>query len=94
MREGEKMEPASDSDLAVPPRGAKKTSQLYLFNLPMEGEKTDESREIIPHVWEGVSAREWNDWRWQLRHRVTTLDQLKEIIDLTPEETEGINHSK
>ena len=88
------MEPASDSNLSVPSRGAKKASQLDLFPLRIEGEKIEELREIIPQVWKGVSEREWNDWRWQLRHRITTLEQLKEIIELTPEETEGIKHSK
>jgi len=94
MREGEKMEPASDSNLSVPPRGAKKASQLDLFPLQTEGGKIEELRETIPQVWKGISEREWNDWRWQLRHRITTLEQLKEIIELTPEETEGIKHSK
>src|SRR5512136_564532 len=94
MREGEKMEPASASNLSVPPRGGRRPSQLYLFPLQMEGERVEESRETIPQVWKGVSEREWNDWRWQLRHRITTLEQLKEIIELTPEETEGIKHSK
>ena len=94
MREGEKMEPASDSNLSVPLRGARTASQLCLFPLQMEEEKVEESRETIPPVWKGVSEREWNDWRWQLRHRVTTLEQLKEIIELTPEEMEGIKHSK
>ncbi len=51
MREGEKMEPASDSNLSVPPRGARRASQLYLFSLPTEGEKIDEWREPIPRVW-------------------------------------------
>ena len=60
----------------------------------MEGEKIEESRETIPQVWKGVSEKEWNDWRWQVRHRITTHEQLKEIIELTPEEMEGIKHSK
>jgi len=94
MREGEKMEPASDSNLSVPPRGVRRALQLGLFPLQMEGERIEESRESIPEVWKRVSEREWNDWRWQLRHRITTLEQLKEIIDLTPEEVEGIKHSK
>jgi lysine 2,3-aminomutase len=94
MQEGEKMEPASDSNLSVPPRGVRRASQLYLFPLEIGGEKVEESRETIPQVWEGVSEKEWNDWRWQLRHRITTLEQLKEIIDLTPEEIGGIKHSK
>jgi lysine 2,3-aminomutase len=94
MQEGEKMEPGSDSNLSIPQKGVKRGSQLYLFPFQMAGEKVEESREIIPQVWKEISEKEWNDWRWQLRHRVTTLEQLKEIIDLTPEEVEGIEHSK
>ncbi len=88
------MEPASDSNLSVPPRGAKKASQLFLFPLQPEGDRIEELRETVPQVWRGVSEREWNDWRWQLRHRITTLEQLKEVIELTPDEAEGIKHSK
>jgi lysine 2,3-aminomutase len=94
MQEGEKMEPAPEPNLPVPQRGMRRTSQLYLFSRQMEEEKIEEPRETVPQVWTGVSEKEWNDWRWQLRHRITTLEQLKEIIDLTPEETEGIRHSK
>lgn len=60
----------------------------------MEGEKSEATREGIPQIWKGVLEKEWSDWRWQLRHRITTLEKLKEIIDLTPEEIEGIKHSK
>ncbi len=94
MQEGEKMEPAPDPNLPVPQRGIRRTLQLYLFSRQMEEEKIEEPRETVPQVWTGVSEKEWNDWRWQLRHRITTLEQLKGIIDLTPEETEGIRHSK
>jgi lysine 2,3-aminomutase len=94
MQEGEKMEPAPDPNLPVPQRGIRRTLQLYLFSRQMEEERIEEPRETVPQVWAGVSEKEWNDWRWQLRHRITTLEQLKEIIDLTPEETEGIRHSK
>ena len=94
MQEGEKMEPASDPNLSVPQGGMRRASQLYLFSLQIEGEKSEEAKEVIPQVWEGVSEKEWNDWRWQLRHRITSLEQLKEIIDLTPEEIGGIKHSK
>ena len=37
-----------------------------------------------------VPAESWNDWKWQTRHRVETLEELKEYIDLTQEEEEGI----
>jgi lysine 2,3-aminomutase len=32
----------------------------------------------------------WNDWRWQLRHRLNTVDELRQLIHLTPEEEQGV----
>ena len=94
MREGAKMEPASDSNLSVPLRGTEKALQLLLFPSSSEGKKIEQTKEVVPSPWREVSEKEWNDWRWQLRHRITTLEQLKEIIDLTAEEIEGIKNSK
>jgi len=88
------MEPASDSNLSVPIKGTDGKLQLFLFP-GQEGEKRiEEAKELIPSIWRDVSEREWNDWRWQLRHRITTLEQVKEILNLAPEEIEGIKHSK
>ncbi|WP_206811689.1 lysine 2,3-aminomutase [Paradesulfitobacterium ferrireducens] len=42
--------------------------------------------------WSSVSEADWNNWQWQIAHRITTSDQLKHIIPLTPEEETGINH--
>ncbi len=94
MQEGVKMEPASDSNLAVPLKGTEKILQLLLFPVSVGPKKVEETKEVIPSLWREVSEREWNDWRWQLRHRITTYEQLKEILDLIPEEIEGIKHSK
>ena len=32
----------------------------------------------------------WNDWHWQVKNRVETLEDLKKYIDLKPEEEEGV----
>ena len=37
-----------------------------------------------------VPDEQWSDWRWQLRHRVTTLADLEPLVDLTPAERAGI----
>ncbi len=42
-------------------------------------------------LWKDVTPEEWNDWRWQVRNRITTLEQLKQIIDLNEEEASGVN---
>lgn len=43
--------------------------------------------------WENVTKEEWDSWEWQVRNRITSLDVLKEVISLTPEEEEGIQKS-
>lgn len=40
--------------------------------------------------WRDVSDHDWNDWHWQLKHRITTLEQLQRLMPtLTPEEIAG-----
>jgi lysine 2,3-aminomutase len=40
--------------------------------------------------WTSVSDSDWNDWRWQLRNRIATLEALEALMALTPEEREGV----
>jgi len=40
--------------------------------------------------WADVSEENWNDWRWQLKNRITNLDQLQRLLPtLSPEERAG-----
>lgn len=39
--------------------------------------------------WREVDDVQWNDWRWQLRNRITDLGQLESIVELTEEERRG-----
>jgi len=40
--------------------------------------------------WHDVSDADWNDWRWQLKNRITSLEKLQRFLPtLTPEEFEG-----
>jgi len=41
-------------------------------------------------LWQHVSAGDWQDWTWQLKNRITTLDQLERYMVLTPEERRGV----
>ncbi len=41
-------------------------------------------------IWARVDESDWNDWQWQLKHRIATLDQLEALLPtLTPSEREG-----
>jgi lysine 2,3-aminomutase len=50
--------------------------------------------EYQPNPWKEATQEEWDDWRWQLRHRVTRAEPLKLILNLSPEEIEAIEASK
>src|SRR3954463_14140234 len=40
--------------------------------------------------WGHVSDADWNDWRWQLKNRITSLEQLERLMPmLSPEEHAG-----
>lgn len=43
-------------------------------------------KELFPQV----TDEQWNDWHWQVKNRIETLDQLKQYITLTEEEQEGV----
>lgn len=47
-------------------------------------------RPSYPGFWREVSGADWNDWKWQLRHRITTLEGLERHLVLTPEERAGV----
>ena len=44
-----------------------------------------------PHPWEEVPLEQWNDWRWQLTHRLNSKEELSKVINLTPEEEEALS---
>ncbi len=40
--------------------------------------------------WRDVPNTDWNNWRWQLQHRITSAEQLQRLMPtLTPEEFAG-----
>ena len=48
-------------------------------------------KEFFPEV----TDQQWNDWHWQVKNRIETVDELKKYIKLTAEEEEGtVNRSK
>ncbi len=43
-------------------------------------------KELFPNV----TDQQWFDWKWQVKNRVETLEDLKKYVVLTPEEEEGV----
>jgi len=45
-------------------------------------------------LYKDVNPLDWEDWHWQLKHRIRSKDELTQIIKLTPEEEKGIDKAK
>ena len=41
--------------------------------------------------WADVPTEEWNDWRWQLKHRIRDLDGLERVVVVTPSERAALS---
>ena len=48
--------------------------------------KVNRRKELFPNV----SDAEWNDWKWQVKNRIETYEQLSKYFTFAPEEAEGI----
>jgi len=44
-------------------------------------------------LWENVTEEEWKDWKWQVRNRITTVEDLKKVINLTSKEEKDIEET-
>jgi len=44
-------------------------------------------------LWKHVTDKQWNDWKWQMSNRITSLSELEQVINLTKEEKQGIRQS-
>ena len=48
--------------------------------------KVNRRKELFPNV----TDEQWNDWKWQVKNRIETYEQLSQYFTFKPEEAEGI----
>jgi lysine 2,3-aminomutase len=48
--------------------------------------------QTIP-LWKEVTQDQWDDWRWQIANRITNVEQLAQVINLTESEKQVIEFS-
>jgi lysine 2,3-aminomutase len=44
--------------------------------------KVNRRKELFSHI----NDEDWNDWKWQVKNRISTFEELKKYIELTEEE--------
>ena len=45
-------------------------------------------------LFKDVNPLDWEDWHWQLKHRIRTKEELAQIIELTADEEKGLDKAK
>ncbi|MGF1630787.1 MAG: KamA family radical SAM protein [Kiloniellaceae bacterium] len=53
-----------------------------------------DSRTFRRRFFPQATPEEWNDWRWQLRHRIRSLAELERIFQLSPDEHAAVARHK
>jgi lysine 2,3-aminomutase len=53
-----------------------------------------DSRAFYRRFFPGSGAADWNDWRWQMRNRIRSLDQLSRIFRLSLDEQDAVLRHK
>lgn len=65
----------------------------------MEEKKLDVEFEEPPgkslrsRLWPEITTQQWNDWRWQMAHRLHSLDDFARVLNLTPAEISALSAS-
>ena len=52
-----------------------------------------EARAFRKRFFPGITQAEWNDWRWQIRNRIESLEELSRIVRLTENEVQALTGS-
>ncbi len=73
-RNGEAQRPVAE------PRGEVRPAEMVLRRFPA-GPRS---------MWKSVPESLWNDWHWQQRERITSLDQLEKVLRLTDDERRAV----
>ncbi len=85
------LSPPEEGTCEVPPIGRPHLSSPRLFSSPPRTPRgSPQTRAFRKMFFAGATDQEWNDWRWQLRHRVRTLDQLQSMLVLSDQERQAL----
>jgi len=44
-------------------------------------------------LFKDVNPLDWEDWHWQIKHRIRSREELAQVIKLSPEEEQGIKNA-
>lgn len=70
-----------------------KTKYFSQVEIPTQS-VSNRSLEFLNRYFPLTTLENWNDWKWQLRHSITSIEDLRKIMTLTDKEVLAINNLK
>jgi len=68
--------------------GVVENQKLQLEPQVRRAQRTQDYQQVS--LFKDVNPLDWEDWHWQLKHRICAKEELAQVIKLSPEEEEGI----
>ncbi len=69
-----------------------KKEGVFLFPRARTAHTSAKTRSFRRTFFPEAGSRLWNDWHWQLSHRIRTLDQLRSMVSLSGRELEALEN--
>ena len=66
--------------------------QIELPSVVKQTKRTRDYQQIA--IYKDVNPLDWEDWHWQLKHRIQKREELAQIIQLTADEEKGIDKAR
>lgn len=73
-----------NTPLRAPVPVAKKLQTTHRFPV------SEQSKAFYKKFYPGTTKTEWNDWKWQVRHRIRSLSELSRMFQLSEDEAAAI----
>lgn len=66
---------------------------ILLFPKARQASTSMPTRTFRKKYFPGIGNKLWNDWHWQVSHRIRTSDQIRNMLSLSEEETAAIENN-
>ncbi|WP_320127557.1 KamA family radical SAM protein [uncultured Sphaerochaeta sp.] len=70
-----------------------KKRQEQFAQSPRKGTEMSKTTQFRKTYFPSTTNKEWNDWHWQLAHRITTLEQITRFLELSFDERQALELS-
>ncbi len=70
----------------------RKAAVILPFTAKRQPKTSSKTRAFRRKFFPNANDKEWNDWHWQINHRIQSILQLRRFLNLSPEESDALGN--